>query len=265
MSEESQPSFARCRSVCDALVEAKHVLVFSGAGVSVPSGIPDFRSNQGLWTKYPPQEYATIEVFHRYPKKFWELNYQIFRDFDGIEPNPAHHALAKLETLGLNVTVVTQNIDGLHQAAGSSRVLEIHGGKDNLKCLYCKTLYPLKDWVFVEGEIPKCKKCSAVLKPDVVYFGEALPEAVLKQSMEAAEGCDVCLAIGTSGVVFPAAMLPGIAFKGGATVCEFNLESTDLTRSGQVAHFIEGPVELTLPHLASLVEDALGKREKESS
>lgn len=258
MSEASQPSFARCRNVCDALIEAKHILVFSGAGVSVPSGIPDFRSNQGLWKKYPPEEYATIEVFHRYPKKFWELNFQIFKDFEGIEPNAAHLALAKLEKLGLKVTVVTQNIDGLHQAAGSTRVLEIHGGKDNLKCVYCKSVYPLKDWTFVEGEIPKCKKCTGVLKPDVVYFGEALPEQTLRESMEAAQDCDVCLAIGTSGVVFPAAMLPGVAHKAGAAVCEFNLESTDLTRSGQVAHFIEGPVEETLPHLADLVEKALG-------
>jgi NAD-dependent deacetylase len=253
----SEPSDSRCRSVAQLIADAKRVLVFTGAGVSVPSGIPDFRSNEGLWTKYPPEEFATIEVFHRYPKKFWELNHAILRDFKDVQPNPGHLALAKLEQLGVEVTVVTQNIDGLHQAAGSSKVFEIHGGKDKLKCLYCKSVYPLVDYRLVAGEVPKCLKCSAVLKPDIVYFGEALPTDVLENSLEAARRAKVCLAIGTSAVVMPAAMIPLVAHDSGAPVCEFNLESTGLTHSGKVAHFVEGSTEETLPILAEMVEEIL--------
>jgi NAD-dependent deacetylase len=253
----TDPSLSARQAICDALVEGKEVLAFTGAGISVPSGIPDFRSQQGLWARFPPEEYATIEVFQRAPEKFWQLNHEIISNFTDVSPNPGHYALAKLESLGLKVTIVTQNIDGLHQAAGNTCVHEIHGSKDNLKCLHCKALYPLLDYPLEKGKIPKCANCSAALKPDVVYFGEALPTAVLERSLMAARSSKICLVIGTSALVFPAARIPSLAYDGGAMVCEFNLETTGLTQSGQLAHFVQGPVEVTLPQLADLVEQAL--------
>lgn len=247
--------FSRCRAVAARLAEVRRVMVLSGAGVSVPSGIPDFRSATGLWERFPPEEYATIEVFRRDPEKFWTLNHELFRDMVRFRPNPAHEAIAELDGLGLEVTVVTQNIDGLHQAAGSRQVIELHGGKDHLVCLSCGLRVALIDQPLESGVLPRCRSCAAILKPDCVYFGEALPVDAFREAQQLARECGVCLVVGTSGQVYPAASLPGLAFRSGATVCEFNLEATDLTHSGVVEHFIEGSVDESLPALMRFLKE----------
>lgn len=260
MTESTESSshlrvFSRCRAVAEAINEAGALFVLTGAGISVPSGIPDFRSAEGLWQKYPPEHYATINVFHRQPEKFWAMNFELFEGLKDKKPNAGHEALAEIEALGINLVIATQNIDGLHQAAGSTQVIEVHGGKDHLACLNCKNRVAVADFEFDPPNIPRCDKCNYYLKPDVTYFGEALKEEALRAAVEAASGHSVALIVGTSAVVHPAAMLPSLAAQSGATLCEFNLESTALTHSGIVSHFVEGSADESLPALVEYLKE----------
>lgn len=237
-------------SVRDQLRAANLAIVLTGAGVSVESGIPDFRSAGGLWTRFPPEVYGTIEAFRENPERFWTFWLELVRLCAGATPNPAHEALAKLEAMGLIDGVVTQNVDGLHQAAGSKNVIELHGGADALVCLDCRARR--RERIAALTAPPRCG-CGAILKPDVVLFNEMLPFGAIEKAQELARKCDVCLVVGTSAVVYPAASIPEIAFEHGATVCEFNLESTSLTHTGRVRHFIEGSAGNTLTRLVELL------------
>jgi len=240
--------------VRDAILGAKSVIAFTGAGISVPSGIPDFRSGDGIWARYPPEEFGTISSFVDDPVRWYGFYRSLAESFAEVEPNPAHAALAELERMGCLDAVVTQNVDGLHQRAGNTKVIDLHGNADNLSCLGCGAGRPGPPPL--AGPPPTCLSCGQVLKPDVVLFGEALPLLALEESRAMARQADVCLVIGTSAVVYPAAEIPQLTQEGGGTVCQFNLESTDLTHLGFVRWFVEGPAEETLPRLARLVREA---------
>ena len=207
---------------------AKKVVAFTGAGISVESGIPDFRGPSGLWEKFDPMEYATIEAFHANPKKVWAMLQEMALLLDRSQPNPAHRALAHLEEMGHLSSVITQNIDYLHQEAGSKRVIEFHGTSKSLVCVLCGQLYDRRQ-VKIRALPPRCA-CSGVLKPNFVFFGEPIPWGAQLEAKEEAESCEVMLVIGTSAVVSPACDLPVIAKKRGAVVVEVNLEETQLTR-----------------------------------
>ncbi len=239
------------------LARAHSVVAFTGAGVSAESGVPTFRGDQGIWTKFKAEELANVNAFMKNPELVWHWYSDRRKVMAAIKPNPGHIALAELEQLIPEVTVVTQNIDNLHRRAGSSRVLELHGNIERNYCMRCGATY-LADDVRLEGGIPRCtahasggKPCSGYVRPDVVWFGELLPEEEWKASVAAMESADVVLSIGTSGVVYPAASLPPLAKTQGAFLAEINREPTDLT--GQADEFLMGESGVILPALVSAV------------
>lgn len=212
----------------EALRKAESVAVLTGAGVSAESGVPTFRDAQtGLWSKFNPQELATREAFQRNPKMVWEW-YAYRRELTlRAAPNPGHFALAELETRVPKFSLITQNIDGLHERADSKNIIELHGNIHRTKCF--KEDVRIGTWID-DGQIPpRCPRCGSYLRPDVVWFGERLPPFALEEAFHAAETCDVFLAIGTSGVVEPAASLPFVALRAGAMVVEINPDETPLS------------------------------------
>lgn len=239
--------------------EAGTVVALTGAGISVGSGIPDFRSPGGLWNRFAPEEYASVEVFHRNPAKAWELFRALGKVLIGKRANPAHRALAELEAMGLLAGIVTQNIDNLHQQAGSLRIFEIHGDHQHLQCLRCQTQTLVAPEQYQASSIPLCDHCSAPLKPNVVLFGEAVRE--LPAIHELVSACDLLLVIGTSAQVYPAAGLPAMVRQRGGRLFEFNLEPalSDLgadRASGKQHWFFPGDVVRTLPRLVALCRDS---------
>ena len=225
----------------------------TGAGMSVASGIADFRSPGGLWERYDPFDYAHIGSFKRDPARVWMLLREMFGAIGGKSPNAGHLALAELEQLGLLSAIVTQNIDGLHQKAGSRRVVEFHGGHQELECIGCGFRCP-PDLEAITGPVeqfrpPVCAECGRVMKPAVVLFGEAIPGAAMAEAEGLAGGCRMVLVVGTSATVAPASMLPQMARSRGAKVLEVNLERTALTRSGATDLLLDGRQEEILPRL----------------
>ncbi len=245
--------------------QARSVAALTGAGISVESGIPDFRSPGGVWTLFDPAEYATIEVFRQNPAKAWVMYRALCRELAGKQPNAAHRALARLEQAARLDAVVTQNIDGLHQAAGNRTVLEIHGNHARLQCLDCGHREPLAAEHLAVSGVPACPQCGGGLKPDFVLFGEDVREMHAIERVMAR--CELLLVIGTSATVHPAAGLPGLVKARGGLVFEFNLEPTDLTRgrvggwwaagrSGSAASsdwLFQGPASATVPLLVDAV------------
>ncbi|HSR12141.1 MAG TPA: NAD-dependent deacylase [Thermodesulfobacteriota bacterium] len=226
-----------------AIHRSRKVVAFTGAGISVESGIPDFRGAGGLWEKYDPMEYATIEAFRADPKKVWAMLRDMGDLLERSRPNPAHIALAELEKMGHLRSVITQNIDHLHQDAGNSRVIEYHGSHRNLVCLDCGRMHG-RETVRIDPLPPRCA-CRGVLKPDVVLFGEPIPWAAHLHAVDEAKDCEVMLVVGTSAVVSPACDIPVLAKRSGATVVEMNLEDTALT--GSISDWIvKGPAGSTL-------------------
>ncbi len=210
---------------------SKHIVVFTGAGISVESGIPAYRGEEGLWSKYDPNLYANITYFLQDSSYYWnffrEVRYPMLKE---VKPNKAHLALAELETVGNLKTVITQNIDGLHQEAGSSSVIELHGTTRTIYCLNCSQDYSM-DEVFSMLEVqipPLCSECEGKLRPAVVFFGEALNPEILRLAFEEAEICDFLLAVGSSLVVHPAADVPRIAKQRGAALAIINKQKTPL-------------------------------------
>ncbi len=207
------------------LKSARHVVVSTGAGVSAESGVPTFRGADGLWKKFRPEELATFEAFQANPQIVWEW-YQYRREIiHKIKPNPGHHAIAEMPRLFDALDLITQNVDGLHRAAGSEDVIELHGNIMRNKCIDCGGLSD--DLGFAQFP-PQCK-CGGRLRPDVVWFGEMLPAQALERAERAASSCDIFFSVGTSGVVQPAAGLPYLARRHGAYVVEVNAEPTELT------------------------------------
>lgn len=231
-----------------ALRAAGKAVALTGAGISVASGIPDFRSLGGLWTVFSPEEYATIEVFERNPAKAWQLFRALGQVLAGKEPNAAHRALAELEGLGLLAGIITQNIDNLHQQAGSRRVFEIHGDHQHLQCRHCGSVTPVADDLYQATTMPHCEHCGAPLKPNVVLFGESVRHLEAIHAFVA--DCDLLLVIGTSAQVYPAADLPTLVRQHGGRIVECNRESV-LHRTGQANILLAGAVEETLPQLVA--------------
>ena len=229
-----------------ALRDARHVCVLTGAGISAESGVPTFRDAQtGLWAQFRPEDLATPEAFARDPQRVWQW-YQWRRDLVAQdEPNAGHRAIVELARRVPRLTLVTQNVDGLHQRAGSRDVIEYHG---NLFRDRCSTEQTVRDRAQASASgLPECVQCGALLRPDVVWFGEAIPREAKRQADAAASACDVFLSIGTAAAVYPAAGLAAWAASGGAMVIEINLEPTALTEFADVA--LHGPGGHLLPSL----------------
>ncbi len=208
-----------------ALRQARYIVALTGAGVSAESGIPTFRDAQtGLWAQYNPEELATPEAFRRNPRLVWEWYAWRRQLVSAAAPNPGHLALARLERLAPRFTLITQNVDGLHQRAGSTSVIELHGNLLRVRCSAEGTVYTT--WPEVADPPPPCPACGAPLRPDVVWFGEMLPPEALEWAWRASTTCDLFLSIGTSGLVEPAASLPRVAYASGATVAVINLDVT---------------------------------------
>ena len=230
-----------------ALRDAGHVAVLTGAGVSAESGVPTFRDAQtGLWATFNPLELATPAAFARNPKRVWDWYSMRRAMVREVAPNPGHVALAALEARVPQFLLATQNVDGLHQRAGSRRVVELHGNITRVKCSRDGT--PVEHWDEPADELPpRCPECGAFLRPDVVWFEEMLPAAALAAAEEAARICDVLLVAGTSAEVYPAAELPARAQRHGAIVVEINPNPTPL--SAMADHALRGPAGVVLPAL----------------
>jgi NAD-dependent deacetylase len=208
---------------------AKRIMAFTGAGISAESGLSTFRDKQtGLWAKYKPEDLATPQAFQRNPRIVWEW-YEWRRSFVAeAQPNPGHHALAQLEAARPGFFLATQNVDGLHVRAGSRNLVELHGNIRRTVCFEHR--HPAESWAPVDEPPPRCAACGSLLRPDVVWFGEALPAGAMKRAQEEAMQCDLFLSIGTSTMVYPAAELPFIAGSNGAMVVEINPDLTPLSK-----------------------------------
>lgn len=247
--EQHDAAIAQARA---ELSKANKVAVLTGAGVSAESGVPTFRASDGLWEDHRIEDVASPEGFQRDPKLVWSFYNARRAKIATVEPNAGHQALVKLEQrLEDRFTLITQNVDGLHQKAGSVRVLELHGSLYRTRCTGCRRIEdrgtePL-------GELPECPRCGGLLRPDIVWFHEMLPQTIWQEAQYAAALCDVLLVVGTSAVVHPAASLIPIARNGhisddkpyGATIVEINLTQTDASDLADIG--IYGPSGEILP------------------
>ena len=224
------------------------VMAFTGAGISVDSGIPAFRGAQGLWEKYDPTEYAHINSFRNDPAKIWVVLREMTQLIFDAQPSPAHMALATLEETGFLNTVVTQNVDGLHQLAGNTHVIEYHGSSRNLICLECGKRTPFTRESLAVMPYPVCATCDAALKPDGVFFGEQIPRSAIESAYESIETCNMLMIIGTSGMVYPAAEIPFLAASKGAAIVEINLDPSPFT-SKVTQFYLEGSASKVLPEI----------------
>jgi len=231
-----------------AIAVAQHLVVFTGAGVSKESGLPTFRDAQeGLWARYNPEELASVEGFRRNPALVWRW-YEYRRNLcRTAEPNPGHRAIAELEELIPRVVVITQNVDNLHRRAGSRDIIELHGNIFRNKCLDANHPVDLETLPDSEEIPPRCPTCGSPVRPDVVWFGEYLPEGAFERALAEARRCDVMLVVGTSGVVQPAAMLPFEAVGHGAKVIEVNPHPSGITHLAAI--FLQAPSGEVLPRI----------------
>jgi NAD-dependent deacetylase len=232
------------------ILESRSTIALTGAGISVESGIPDFRSKGGLWDRFDPEEYATIYAFKENPVKVWEMLREMEETVDRARPNEAHKGLVELERMGFLQCVVTQNVDNLHQEAGSREVIEYHGNSRSLTCLWCSKTYGYQE---KRGEYPPLCACGKTLKPDVIFFGETIPYEAMKESSRLASACQALLIIGTSAVVSPFNILPRQAKEVGATIIEINLEKTVLTDS-ITDIFLQGKASEKVSQVAAAVK-----------
>jgi len=264
------------------LVESKYAIALTGAGMSTESGIPDFRGPKGLWTMHPEAErraYQTYEKFQTNPKEYWEERLSspsLFGNLGKVTPNPGHYALAELEKMGILKCVITQNVDNLHERAGSKSVLDYHGNAFKLRCVSCNARYDLEEYDLQklrdEGRLPPlCEKCGGIVKDDIVHFTEPIPLDIAEESEEEALKCDLMLICGTSAVVYPFANLPritrfrfgtlpsglyGTSYRTAVKIIEVNAEPTQLTNEGISDYLIEGKVGEILPRIVDEVKRA---------
>jgi NAD-dependent deacetylase len=242
------------RRAADLLSTARHGLALTGAGVSAESGIPTFRGEGGLWTRYDPVKVASIDSFLEDPGVYWTVAKERGSVALAARPNPGHYALTALEAAGLLAAIVTQNTDGLHQDSGSRRVIEVHGSSRRVECLDCGAREPRADvQARLDTELPpRCKVCGGSrLKPTVVLFGEAMPATALQEAFELARTADVMLVVGSSLVVYPAADIPQVALRSGARLIVINAEPTPLDALAEVV--IHGRSGEVLPEVLSLL------------
>lgn len=254
------------------LAKSKYAIALTGAGISTESGIPDFRGPSGIWTRDPAAEeraYRVYAQFQKDPKRYWVDRLtlpSLLGNLDQYAPNPGHQALAELEEMGILKWVVTQNIDGLHQKAGSRRVLDYHGNSFKLRCAACGSRYEsqafdLKRLMAEDRLPPLCTACQGVLKSDVVHFHEPIPMDVAEQSLEEASRCDLALICGTSAVVYPFARLPQVAKQRPpgeeSVIIEINAEPTPLTERGISDYLLRGKTGKVLPQIVAEIKKRL--------
>jgi NAD-dependent deacetylase len=236
----------------ELLRHARHAVALTGAGVSTRSGIPDFRSpGSGMWEQVDPLEVASVFAFRRRPEAFFDWIRPLARCLLEAQPNPAHIALAQLEAAGFLKAIITQNIDGLHQKAGSVCVLEVHGHLREATCIRCYRVFPTEQFVNVVltgGGVPRCPECGNVLKPNVILYGEQLPAAMMQEAQRQTRWCDVMLIAGSSLEVAPASDLPRLARHNGAQLILVNLQPTYIDAEAQVILYAD--VALVLPQIA---------------
>lgn len=244
----------RIQQAASILAHARRLVILTGAGISKESGIPTFReAQQGLWAQYDPQRLATMQGFLANPKLVWDWYQFRLGLVEQAQPNPGHRAIAELEQRLPQVTVITQNVDGLHVRAGSRRVMELHGNIRRFKCLRGHGNLSMADLAGQDAAPPLCPHpgCGALVRPDVVWFGENLDYRILNQAVAASEACDVMLIVGTSGVVQPAASLPYHAWDARARIVEVNPEASELT---DLAHVhLAGPAGEMLPQVLAVI------------
>lgn len=240
------------RQAAHTLSVARRLVVLTGAGMSKESGIPTFRDAQdGLWARYDPMRLATMEGFRADPKLVWNWYQYRFGLVNQCQPNPGHYAIVELERRLPRVVVVTQNVDGLHTLAGSGDVIELHGNIRRYKCLRGHANYTLDDLAGQDAVPPLCPTagCGAMMRPDVVWFGEFLEPEMLNRAVAESEACDVMLIVGTSGVVQPAASLPYRAWQNRARVVEVNPTPSELTDLASI--YLQGPAGEVLPQIVA--------------
>jgi len=225
-------------------------IALTGAGISVESDIPPFRGKHGLWERYDPEEYAHIVSLRKDPKKVWRMLGELVHICLDAQPNEAHNALARLEKMKLLDGIITQNIDGLHQKAGSKEVVEFHGGNTTMSCMDCGMKYRTIE-VSLETIPPICG-CGGILRPDFVFFGEAIPQACVERSIELVRKCQVMIIIGTTGIVMPSAQMPYLAKSAGAVLIEINPERSAF--SDIVDIFLQGKAAGTMGSIMSFLK-----------
>jgi NAD-dependent deacetylase len=252
MNSPSGPTRTALDDAAELFRKARRVVVLTGAGISTPSGIPDFRSEgTGLWSRDEPLEVASLSTFRTHPEKFFHWFRPLAGQIFHAQPNPAHQALAEMERAGVAQTIVTQNIDGLHQKAGSKHVIEMHGTLRTLSCTSCFQKFesaPFLPACIEEGIMPRCPNCNGILKPDVILFGEQLPQTAWYDAQRAARQCDLMLVAGSSLEVLPVAGLPMQALDRGAHLIILNNTPTYLNVRADVV--IMDDVAEALPDIA---------------
>ena len=241
----------------DALEKARALVAehpcaaaFTGAGVSTASGVPDFRSPGGIWSRYKPVPFQDFVLDPEARRQYWIYKKETYQDFADAKPNPAHHALARMEARGRLRAVITQNIDGLHQEAGSETVLELHGTNRRVTCIRCAATWSsheIQQRLLAGCEMPECDHCGGILKSATISFGQAMPTDVLAMAFQIASAVDLLLVLGSSLVVHPAASVPLAAAKAGARVIIVNREPTPL--DGLAAVILRDPIEDVMPAL----------------
>lgn len=240
-------------SVVDMLNKATNIVAFTGAGISAESNIPTFRDPYGIWKKYDPS-LLELSYFFEHPKESWKLIKELFiENLKDAQPNDAHKSLAELERIGKLRSVITQNIDNLHQKAGCTNVIEFHGNSQRVECTKCHQFYTIAE-INLQDEIPTCLSCGGLLKPDFVFFGENINKKVHNQSILESQMCDLMLVIGTSGEVYPAALIPQNAKFYGATIVEINTNPSNYTDSITDV-FLQGKAGKILKELVKIFKE----------
>jgi len=243
------PAFSQ--ELVERLAQATSAMALTGAGISAESGVPTFRDPGGLWEEFSPQELANVEAFLDNPKLVQSWYAHRHAVVAEVEPNPGHYALAELERLLEDFTVVTQNVDGLHQQAGSDNVAELHGNIRRAYCIDCEAPAPEGALTPDGDDIARCPTCGGLLRPDVVWFGEMLPRKEVQRAEQATQRADVCLSVGTSALVYPAAAIPQQARANGAYVAEINIEPSAI--ADQIDETVIGKAGDVLPALLDAV------------
>jgi len=245
------------RKLVDLILSSKYIIALTGAGISTESGIPDFRGPNGLWRRIDP-EVASYSYFIKHPEDFWRFYIDFIKIFQDIKPNSAHYGLAKIEKLGMLKAIITQNIDGLHQKAGSKNVIELHGDLKTISCISCGMKYLFKDIIDIineKGLPPRCVSCGGILKPDIIFFGEPLPQDAVEKAFSEAYKSDLILVLGTSLSVYPAAYIPDIVKSSGGKVIIINYSKTMKDYIGDIV--IRGKLGEIIPKIVDEIEELI--------
>jgi NAD-dependent deacetylase len=238
------------KDIIHRILNARSIAVLTGAGVSAASGVPTFRGKDGLWKNFRPEELANFSAFQKNPMLVWEWYLWRRELIAKVKPNAAHYALVDLEKMSKDFSLITQNVDNLHNLAGSQNIIELHGNIMRNRCSQCNKPYDGK--IDLEKGIPNCSECSGAIRPDVVWFGEFLPQEAIQKAYNIAHNCEIFIIVGTSGVVEPAASLPFVAKQNKALVIEINPEQTPITAISD--QFFQDSADKVLPRIVMQIK-----------